>query len=92
MFKSKWTRHNILKHIDDHYPEISIKLLGLKHNTRLQISNFCHDTYGRLFAHKLRRGNKIAFTTEIKPTPKTNKAFMNEWIKKDISKKKIQNL
>jgi hypothetical protein len=98
MFKSKWTRFDIMKHIDTYYPEISYKIMGMNKHSKLQIGRFAHSDYGRLFVHKIyikREGvTKIIFSTEkIAKTSagrdnpmKSNKAFMNEWIKKDLKK------
>jgi hypothetical protein len=100
MHRSKWTRFDILKHIEENYPEIYFKLMGLNRFDSLQIGKFSHNLYGRLYAskvyHKAEGVTKIVFKTEfrapedVKKTKyivnKANKAFMNEWIKKDLKK------
>ena len=98
MYRSKWHRFNILAHIEEHYPDIYLKLMGLEKHSRLQIGNFVHNKYGRLFANKIyiKRENKtiLIFKTEnpfdssatTNIINKSNKAFMNEWIKKDLKK------
>lgn len=92
-YRSKWTRHNILCFIDENYPEISFKLMGLNAWSRpISIGNFSHNKYGRLYAKKVRTRNNpegiIVFHTEkVSSKPfKGNKAFMNEWIK-NLNKK-----
>lgn len=92
MFRSKWTRHNILNHLDNHHPDISYKLMSLKIHNRIQVGNFSHNLYGRLYAKKIMdryiggRTEKIVFETEHSGKPKHLKAFMNEWIKKSMKK------
>jgi len=100
MQRSKWTRFDILKHIESHYPEIHLKILGMSKFKKIQIGNFSHNLYGRLYAQKIYIKSegvvKIVFKTENRAPEdvnktryivnKANKAFMNEWIKKDLSK------
>lgn len=98
MHKSKWTRFDILKHLETNYPEIYFKIMGMNKHSRLQIGKFAHNLYGRLYAHKVyhkREGvTKVVFKTEksartskgLINQKKLNKAFMNEWIKKDLKK------
>lgn len=97
-YKSKWTRNNILSFLEENYPDISFKIMGMSKFSPLQIGNFAHNKYGRLFAHKIyikREGKTIiTFKTEKLAKNKkggsnpkqSNKAFMNEWIKKSLNK------
>ena len=93
-YRSKWTRHNVLQFIDENYPEVSFKIMGMTYRSKpVQVGNFSHNKYGRLFAQKIRiKRDRVTLTTfrtehhsHSNPS-KGIKAFMNEWVKKSRNK------
>lgn len=94
--KSKWTSNDVLKFLDDNFPEISVRLMGLQLGRSELVFQFGHKEYGRLFASKVRfkktNTTKLVFFTSrnkersafLRSTgnerAKAVKAYMNTYI------------